>query len=249
MKLHGFIVICLLFHFSFAFAQHGKEIDEIIRLKRINVKYRKLIEIETQKSVNLYNLAVYNTESGKLLLSQINENSPNAESDKALASKLFDKADLYSKRSDSISKIVTHMQDSVKLNVNQIYILAKTLKISNMDTLRDDNKEVNKPPVVIENKKPSEPIKTEPVKPEQKVVSAPDKPNKTYTVQIRADRVGKDMIKGIPDLKVVKFDDGYYRYFVGEYNTIEEAQKVQKKLVADGYKDAFIKQYKGVTKK
>ena len=244
MKFSRLLIVCFVFQFSFAFAQHdSKEIDEIIRLKKINIIYQKRIEIETTKSVSLYNLAVYNTESGKLLLSQLTDDSPNADSDKQIASKLFDKAKLYSKRSDSIVGIVNLLHDSIKININRIYALAKTLKISNMDTILkpDAKQEVNRNPVIIKTLKPGQ-INKPAIKLDENKVSASD--NRTYTVQIRADKKGDGQFKGIPDLKVIKSDDGYYRYFVGEYKTIDDAHNAKKKLVADGYKDAFIKIFK-----
>lgn len=48
------------------------------------------------------------------------------------------------------------------------------------------------------------------------------------------------LYKDFPDLKAITFDDGYIRYFTGEYETFHRAKEALPAVHAKGYKDAYV---------
>jgi len=64
---------------------------------------------------------------------------------------------------------------------------------------------------------------------------------KKYTIQLKA--IDKKTImdaKNNPNIKEMKSQDGYYRYFYKEFNSLKEAEIELNNLVEQGYTDAFI---------
>ena len=69
-----------------------------------------------------------------------------------------------------------------------------------------------------------------------------------FTVQIAASTdAAKDLPKymHIEDVHSIKGADGFVRFIVGNFSSIEDARKRLIKLKADGYKDAFLTAYNG----
>lgn len=67
--------------------------------------------------------------------------------------------------------------------------------------------------------------------------------NFTFSIQLMALRnpVDPSTLGKINKLTVEQGDDNWYRYFVGSYNTLEDAQLDLQRIVSLGYKDAFIR--------
>ncbi len=67
---------------------------------------------------------------------------------------------------------------------------------------------------------------------------------KTYSVQLMAMRKPIDIgyFKSIDGVKQKLYEDGYYRYTVGNTKTYTEAQKLKEKIINAGYKDIFIRE-------
>jgi len=65
-----------------------------------------------------------------------------------------------------------------------------------------------------------------------------------YVVQIAASEIELVSIfyRGLKGLKETH-EDGYYKYFIGNYDTLDEAQKQRKQLLKIGFKDAFVASY------
>jgi cell division protein FtsN len=131
------------------------------------------------------------------------------------------------------------------VNVAAIYNIASKMKISNPDSIL--NSGMNSGPASVradEGRAPGtvKTVETQQEQAPQTIMQEPlKKDGKVYTVQIKADRKRGDLIKGMENLKVVKGDDGYFRYFVGEYSSIEDAKRAQKRLADEGYRDCFVK--------
>jgi outer membrane protein OmpA-like peptidoglycan-associated protein/tetratricopeptide (TPR) repeat protein len=69
---------------------------------------------------------------------------------------------------------------------------------------------------------------------------------KIYVIQLKATSNPLDMniFKGIENVKEVKGNDGYYRYFFGEFKGFTRASAALESLLSKSdYKDAFIKEY------
>lgn len=66
---------------------------------------------------------------------------------------------------------------------------------------------------------------------------------KTYSVQLMALRKPVDLnyFKNVDNVKEKLYEDGYYRYTVGNTETYAEAKSLKEKLNNAGYKDAFIR--------
>ncbi len=110
---------------------------------------------------------------------------------------------------------------------------------------------------VVEIKK-EEPI-IEKVEPEPKKEVVKYKPTsrstatsieKAYSVQLMAMRKPIDIgyFKNIDGVKQKLYEDGYYRYTVGNTKTYTEAQKLKEKIINAGYKDVFIRENNVVPK-
>jgi len=75
-----------------------------------------------------------------------------------------------------------------------------------------------------------------------KYIQRETKGNAEYTIQLKALK-NPINIKFFSNLKGVKefiANDGYYKYTIGSYKTMEDARKSLKTIKAKGYKDAFI---------
>lgn len=246
MNLQKLLLLIFCFQLSVLFSQDKQEaIEQIIKLKNINIKHKKRIDIETAKLKEFLNLAFANTQSAKMIINNISEGSSSEDTEKDYAALLFEKAGIYSKKADSVAKITSQLQDSVKYNIGIIYNLAQNIRLSPADTIIDADlkkeylktlsRERAKPLTGAAKEKPKSDIET-PTTPSKQILM-----DKKYTVQIRADKEGGYLLKGLDNLRVIKFDDGYYRYFIGEYDSYNDALKAQKKLIEKGFKDCFIK--------
>jgi len=94
---------------------------------------------------------------------------------------------------------------------------------------------------IVEKPKPIEKV------PEKEVVKyVPTKVTsgeKTYSVQLMALKTPVDIsfFKNVDDVQQKKYDDGYYRYTVGNTKSYSEAQQIRETLNKAGYKDAYIR--------
>jgi hypothetical protein len=68
---------------------------------------------------------------------------------------------------------------------------------------------------------------------------------KNYTVQIMALRtpLSPEKTPDIANLSIIPGADGYYRYLVGQVETIEEAKVIQQEIVSSGYTGAFVRTF------
>jgi hypothetical protein len=84
-------------------------------------------------------------------------------------------------------------------------------------------------------------------------VTGPDYslPTQVYRVQIGAFKNKVDTKSAFPDLDVIHGtgNDGITRYYSGNFETYEEAEAYRKKMVAKGYKNAFVVVYEGQERK
>lgn len=66
---------------------------------------------------------------------------------------------------------------------------------------------------------------------------------KSYSVQLMALRVPVevDYFKDIDGVQLKKYDDGFYRYTVGNFDSYSEAQELKKQIHSKGYTDAYIR--------
>ncbi|MBI5010998.1 MAG: OmpA family protein, partial [Bacteroidia bacterium] len=64
-----------------------------------------------------------------------------------------------------------------------------------------------------------------------------------YTIQLKAARqkINMNVFKDIKGVKEIASPDGYYRYVVGEYNSLNKAKEAIVSVNKSGYKDAFIR--------
>jgi tetratricopeptide (TPR) repeat protein len=94
---------------------------------------------------------------------------------------------------------------------------------------------------VVEKPKPVEKV------PEKEVVKyVPTKVTfgeKTYSVQLMALKTPIDIsfFKNVDGIQQKKYDDGYYRYTVGNTKSYTEAQELKETIKKAGYKDAYIR--------
>jgi hypothetical protein len=67
-----------------------------------------------------------------------------------------------------------------------------------------------------------------------------------FTVQFMASTVNTERVHLSDNypVEIQKGSDRYYRYIIGVFNSIEEAEQVQKKLSKTRYKNCFIRYYK-----
>lgn len=67
-----------------------------------------------------------------------------------------------------------------------------------------------------------------------------------FRIQIGAykNSLSKKIYENISDLKVISFEDGYTRYFSGNFSTIEEARAKKEEVIKEGFSDAFIVAFK-----
>jgi len=109
--------------------------------------------------------------------------------------------------------------------------------------------------VEIPEKEPEEePVVTPPVKKEEPVKKAEEvkyipKTNvtstvKTYSVQLMALKVPVDIdfFSNVDGVQVKKYEDGFYRYTVGNTSSYNEAVALKEKIIQLGYKDIFIRE-------
>ena len=101
--------------------------------------------------------------------------------------------------------------------------------------------EVKEEPVVEEKviEKPK-PIEKEVIKYIPTKVTSGEK---SYSVQLMALKTPVDIsfFKDVDGIQQKKYDDGYYRYTVGNTKSYSEAQELKEKLKKAGYKDAYIR--------
>ena len=76
------------------------------------------------------------------------------------------------------------------------------------------------------------------------LVSAQEEYEFTFRIQIAASdkslsKTAK-LYKDIPEVEGVKFEDGYYRYFFGKYETFYSAKEGLQAVQEKGYQDAYI---------
>jgi outer membrane protein OmpA-like peptidoglycan-associated protein len=69
---------------------------------------------------------------------------------------------------------------------------------------------------------------------------------KTYTIQLSASKKPLDMkqFEVIEGVKEIHYEDGYYRYILGEYESVAEAKKSLLRVKESGFSTAFIKELK-----
>lgn len=74
------------------------------------------------------------------------------------------------------------------------------------------------------------------------ILSASSLP-KTYTIQLSASKKQLDMKQfgAIDGVKEIFFEDGYYRYIYGEYESVAQAKKDLSRIKESGFSTAFIK--------
>ncbi|MBU8893723.1 MAG: hypothetical protein KOO66_13165 [Bacteroidales bacterium] len=110
-------------------------------------------------------------------------------------------------------------------------------------------KEEKKPEPIVEEKIIEKP-KTEEKLPEKEVIkyipvskSTVSNTEKTYSVQLMALKKPIDIsfFKNVDGVKQKLYEDGYYRYTVGNTKTYAEALKLKEKINKAGYKDIFIR--------
>lgn len=106
-----------------------------------------------------------------------------------------------------------------------------------------------------ETKRAVEPTKTaKPAKTKPATISTPVAQStktvtlaveKNYTVQIMALRapLSSEKVPDIPNLSIIPGADGYYRYLVGQVETIEEAKSIQQEVISNGYTGAFVRAF------
>jgi hypothetical protein len=65
-----------------------------------------------------------------------------------------------------------------------------------------------------------------------------------YTIQLLASKspVNTDIFKDIKGVREILDDDGYYKYVLGEYETLSQAQEAIKPLYEAGFKDATVRE-------
>jgi len=64
-----------------------------------------------------------------------------------------------------------------------------------------------------------------------------------YTIQLMAIKreINTSYFKGLSGIKISHGDDGFYRYTLGEFNTLQDAQQELENISANGYPNSFIK--------
>ncbi len=64
-----------------------------------------------------------------------------------------------------------------------------------------------------------------------------------YTIQLMAIKreINTSYFKGLSGIKISHGDDGFYRYTLGEFNTLQDAQQELESISANGYPNSFIK--------
>jgi outer membrane protein OmpA-like peptidoglycan-associated protein len=74
---------------------------------------------------------------------------------------------------------------------------------------------------------------------------------KVYTIQLKAAKKPMNMIefRGIDGVKEIFCEDGYYRYVVGEFNSIKKARTALAPYTKTGFRDAFIRELNLLIKK
>jgi hypothetical protein len=68
-----------------------------------------------------------------------------------------------------------------------------------------------------------------------------------YTVQVKATKNPlniSSVFTGIEGIREIKADDGFYKYFYGEFKTLSKAKEALLFIKKSGYEDAFIRQIK-----
>lgn len=77
------------------------------------------------------------------------------------------------------------------------------------------------------------------------LTNTPSSAQKKYTVQLMALRnpVGAEKFADVPNIAIVPGADGYYRYLVGQTESIDEAKIWQKELKEKGYSNAYVRAY------
>ncbi|MBI9055739.1 MAG: PD40 domain-containing protein [Bacteroidales bacterium] len=90
--------------------------------------------------------------------------------------------------------------------------------------------------------------KPKPIVPEKKVVKYVPKTTvvsgqKTYSVQLMALRIPVEVnyFKDIDGVQLKKYEDGFYRYTVGSFETYAEAQSLKKQIHELGYTDSYVR--------
>ena len=105
-----------------------------------------------------------------------------------------------------------------------------------------EEKPVVKEEPVVEEKivEKAKPIEKEVVKYVPTTVTSGEK---SYSVQLMALKTPVDIsfFKNVDGIQQKKYDDGYYRYTVGNTKSYSEAQELKEKLKKAGYTDAYIR--------
>ncbi len=72
---------------------------------------------------------------------------------------------------------------------------------------------------------------------------------RVYTIQLKAAKtpMNMDQFKAFKDVREILGDDGYYRYVLGEYSDLTQAQEAIKPVYEAGFKDAFIRELNVLT--
>ncbi len=67
---------------------------------------------------------------------------------------------------------------------------------------------------------------------------------KVYTIQLKAAKtpMNMDLFNELKGVREILGDDGYYRYVLGEYDSLPQAQEAIKPVYEAGFKDAFIRE-------
>ena len=70
--------------------------------------------------------------------------------------------------------------------------------------------------------------------------------NTVVRVQLGAfrDKLGKDIFTGIPDLVVIKGDDGLTRYYTGSFTDVNPAATHKVEMLKKGFNGAFLVAFK-----
>lgn len=109
--------------------------------------------------------------------------------------------------------------------------------------------EKNNETAVNETKQPVVPVKPAIAKTQKVIAPAPTKnPDIFITVQIGAttDLSKKSpKIDKVPGVITKKAEDGYIRFIVGQFNSVEDAHKKQVQLKSMGFNDCFLSAYNG----
>ncbi|MBN2863961.1 MAG: SPOR domain-containing protein, partial [Bacteroidales bacterium] len=68
--------------------------------------------------------------------------------------------------------------------------------------------------------------------------------SRVYTIQLKASRsqLNMNQFGSIPGIKEIRGNDGYYRYYTGEYNELSKAREALNQIREAGFDTSFVRE-------